>query len=220
MRKTMRSVSVILLALLACVLFASCNATAQGTQGPQGLQGIQGVQGPQGVQGIQGIQGPQGPQGEKGEVGAQGPQGPQGEKGDNGAQGLQGEQGIPGKSAYELYCEKYNYTGTEEEWLNDLLSGAFTHRESFTVDFNSDGGSAVDSQTVLWGNKVKCPVAPTKENAEFIGWYIEGEVWSFYGYTVTENITLTAKWLPLHKITYKLDGDTLEFDGATYSRVK
>lgn len=209
MKNAIKCMLVISLALLACVFLAACDIVSQGPQGekgdvgpqgPQGLQGIQGVQGPQGVQGMQG------PQGQKGDVGPQGVQGIQGEKGDTGAQGPQGEQGVPGKSAYELYCEKYNYTGTEEEWLNDLLSGAFTQRESFTVTFDSDGGSLVANQTVLWGEKVNYPTAPTKENAEFVGWYIEEEVWSFYGYAITENITLTARWLPLHKITYKLDG--------------
>ena len=43
-------------------------------------------------------------------------QGPQGEQGIQGEQGPQGEVGPKGKSTYELYCERYGYTGTEEEW--------------------------------------------------------------------------------------------------------
>ena len=57
--------------------------------------------------GEQGLQGPQGLQGEQGPQGLQGEQGPQGEAGQN------------GKSAYELYCEKYGYTGSEDEWLEE-----------------------------------------------------------------------------------------------------
>ena len=186
----------LVLSLLLCLvcLLSSCNIGTSGIPGPQGEKGDKGDQGVQGLQGVQGVQGPQGVQG------IQGIQGVQGEKGE------QGPQGEPGKSAYELYCEKYNYTGTEEDWLNDLLGGALNAQKSFTVTFDSNGGSAVASQTVAKGEKVKRPTAPTKENCEFVGWYIDDEAWSFWGYTVTESITLTAKWEELHKITYHLNG--------------
>lgn len=62
----------------------------------------------------------QGPQGEKGEKGEQGEQGIPGEQGEQGESGEQGEQGENGKSAYEIYCEKYGYSGTEEEWLAEI----------------------------------------------------------------------------------------------------
>ncbi len=61
-----------------------------------------------GEQGAQGIQGPQGPRGEQGAQGAQG------------IQGVQGERGIPGKSAYEIYCEQYGYTGSEADWMREV----------------------------------------------------------------------------------------------------
>lgn len=41
-------------------------------------------------------------------------------RGPQGEQGEQGERGEDGKtviSSYELYCQKYGYTGTEDEWL-------------------------------------------------------------------------------------------------------
>ena len=61
----------------------------------------------------------QGERGEKGERGEQGAQGEQGEKGED------GEDGKTVISAYELYCQEYGYTGSEEEWLallNEKLS--------------------------------------------------------------------------------------------------
>lgn len=36
------------------------------------------------------------------------------------ATGSNGVNGTNGKSAYELYCEKYGYTGTEDEWLAEI----------------------------------------------------------------------------------------------------
>lgn len=65
----------------------------------------------------------------------------------------------------------------------------------FTVTFDSQGGTAVESQVIAWGEKAFEPIPPTKEcKCEFDGWYLGDEKWSFVGYTVTEDITLTAKW--------------------------
>jgi len=37
--------------------------------------------------------------------------------------GQKGEPGIPGLSAYEIYKKYYAYSGTEKEWLDDLING-------------------------------------------------------------------------------------------------
>ncbi len=179
---------------------------AQGPQGEKGETGETGAQGPQGEKGEKGETGAQGPQGEKGETGETGAQGPQGEKGETGETGAQGPQGEPGKSAYELYCEKYGYTGSEEQWLYDLLNGNLTEKKQYTVAFDSNGGNDVPSQSVAFGEKATRPVSPEKDGYAFAGWYINDEKWSFVGYSVTEDITLVASWSKVYKITYDLDG--------------
>ena len=66
---------------------------------------------------------------------------------------------------------------------------------TYTVTFDSDGGTAVEAQTIEDGQKAAEPTAPTKEGAcKLEGWYLGTEKWSFIGYAVTEDITLTAKW--------------------------
>ena len=110
MKKILKMISVIGVAVLVLVTMASCtvkeaaetaynfmveeafigrylNTETVQVKGPQGPQGEQGIQGPQGEQGIQGPQGEQGIQGPQGEPGQQGPQG---------AEGVQGPQGDPG----------------------------------------------------------------------------------------------------------------------------
>ena len=67
----------------------------------------------------------------------------------------------------------------------------------YTVTFNTDGGSKVSSQKVKDGNKVREPDDPTKDGYEFAGWYYGDEKWSFVGYVVTDDMTLTAKWIPI-----------------------
>lgn len=66
--------------------------------------------------------------------------------------------------------------------------------KSYTVTFDSDGGSAVAVQTIEKGEKAKRPDEPIRLGYTFNGWYVDGEKWSFVGYSVTEDITLTAEW--------------------------
>ena len=115
----------------------------------------------------------------------------------NGEQGIQGEKGETGISAYELYKSLYpNYTKTESEWIDDLVNGrlATVTTPKYTVTFDSNGGSEVNSQEV---EELKCitkPTNPVKDGYTFDGWYVNDERWVFSGYLVTEDITLKAKW--------------------------
>ena len=67
---------------------------------------------------------------------------------------------------------------------------------TYTVTFNTDGGSAVDSQTVNYNSTATTPTEPTKEGYTFAGWYTDADCSTEYNFTasVTGNITLYAKW--------------------------
>ena len=136
-------------------------------------------------------------------------QGTPGEKGDT------GEKGDSGKSAYQLYCEKYGYTGTEDEWLNALINGDLNGQITYTVTFDPANGDEVFTQTVKRGDKAKRPKDIERLGYTFLGWYhIDGnhsEKWSFSGYSVTEDITLTAKW---DYATYELPIVNVNTNGA------
>ena len=69
--------------------------------------------------------------------------------------------------------------------------------ESFTVHFNSNGGSAVPSQTVAGGSTASRPADPTREGFWFNGWYADNTLETAYDFdaAVTEDITLYAGWL-------------------------
>lgn len=69
--------------------------------------------------------------------------------------------------------------------------------KTFTVTFDSQGGSSVPSQTINEGDKVSEPTAPTKEGFLFGGWYADAAYsrpWKFSENIVTENMTLYARW--------------------------
>jgi uncharacterized repeat protein (TIGR02543 family) len=68
----------------------------------------------------------------------------------------------------------------------------------YTVVFKSNGGSAVNSSSVLSGNTLKEPPGPTKEGYTFGGWYKNADLTILYDFKtkVTSSLTLFAKWIP------------------------
>jgi len=79
--------------------------------------------------------------------------------------------------------------------------------DNFTVTFNSNGGSSVDSQEILPGEKVVEPADPTRSGFTFGGWYTDStlsDAWNFDSDTVSANMTLYAKWLC--KVTFDSNG--------------
>ena len=89
---------------------------------------------------------------------------------------------------------------------------------TYTVTFNSDGGSVVESAVVKDGEKVKKPEDPTKTGYTFKGW-LNGETVYDFEKAVTADITLKAKWeVVTYNITYELDGGTgYEGNPKTYT---
>ncbi len=66
--------------------------------------------------------------------------------------------------------------------------------DSYTVSFNSQGGSAVTSMSVNYANDIVWPVAPTRTGYRFLGWAstIDGAVLTSLNVTVGQ--TLYALW--------------------------
>lgn len=87
-----------------------------------------------------------------------------------------------------------------------------TPQTSYTVTFDTKGGSSISAQTVVSGGKATKPATdPTKTNYTFAGWFSDEALTQEYDFNsaVTKNITLYAKWTPnTYTITYVLDGGT------------
>ena len=70
--------------------------------------------------------------------------------------------------------------------------------DTYTVTFNSNGGTAVDPQTVTAGGFATEPSpAPTKADATFDGWYADVNLttpFDFTNTTITADTTIYAKW--------------------------
>lgn len=69
--------------------------------------------------------------------------------------------------------------------------------KKFTVSFNSNGGTAVTTQTIKDGEKASKPTDPTKAGHVFDGWYKEAaftNVFNFADTKISGNITIYARW--------------------------
>lgn len=66
----------------------------------------------------------------------------------------------------------------------------------YTVSFDSNGGSTVESQRIKKNGTVTEPPAPTKDGFKFDGWYTDKELIDRYnfGSAVNGGFTLYAKW--------------------------
>ena len=81
--------------------------------------------------------------------------------------------------------------------------------KTWTVTFDTAGGSAVNSQTVDDGGVAVAPdPSPTRDDCRFTGWQYDGKSYDF-GSKVTGDITLTAQWVRTADqwtITFDLNG--------------
>ena len=71
----------------------------------------------------------------------------------------------------------------------------------YTVKFETDGGSEIDSVKVTKNKTVDEPTAPTKDGYTFGGWYTDKELKTAYDFDtkVTKGFTLYAKWTEIEK---------------------
>ena len=68
-------------------------------------------------------------------------------------------------------------------------------KQTYTVTFNTNGGSAVSEQKIETGNKATKPSDPSKTDYKFIGWYTDEALTKEFSFdtAITSNITLYAK---------------------------
>ena len=109
----------------------------------------------------------------------------------------------PTKEGYRFGGWYYDNSGSKAKWNfdTDTVTRAMTLTakwvRTYTVTFETSGGSAVDPVTVDAVSSVTKPADPTKSGYTFGGWYKDSTLqtpWDFANDTVTADTTLYAKW--------------------------
>lgn len=107
----------------------------------------------------------------------------------------------------------YTETSYTHEWnfesdivTKDITLYARWTITEYTVTFNTNGGSEVESQPVAKGSKVQRPLPPTKDGFVFDNWYTDIALTQVYDFDtqVTGNLTLYANWIKAEAITKEL----------------
>lgn len=92
-------------------------------------------------------------------------------------------------------CPEEN-TAKYNNWFNAVYQPTGS-ASTYQVTFDSNGGSAVASQSVTSGNKATEPTDPTKTDYTFVGWFTDPALTEAYDFDslVYSDITLYAKWI-------------------------
>ena len=116
-----------------------------------------------------------------------------------------GDKGFEGWYADSKFETVFDFT---KPITKDTVVYAKWRIQKYKVQFETNGGSKVDSQSVEEGKKSTKPTDPTYPAKEFKGWYKTNEFIEEFNFDqpITEDITLYAKWRS--KILDPKDGKT------------
>lgn len=116
---------------------------------------------------------------------------------------------IPTKHGYTFV----NWLNGDKVWnfetdivVSDITLTASWKENDYLVVFDSAGGSVVQIQNVVFGEKVVEPTAPTKAGYTFVCWQYNDTPWNFETDVINGQMTLVAVW---EEETYVITFDSL-----------
>ncbi|MBP1041993.1 InlB B-repeat-containing protein [Vagococcus sp. BWB3-3] len=83
--------------------------------------------------------------------------------------------------------------------------------KDFTVNFDTTGGSAVESQRVEYGNFANEPaISPTMAGYKFLGWFEDATTTTLADFStaIMADKTFYAKWQKVHQVNFETNGGT------------
>lgn len=100
-------------------------------------------------------------------------------------------------------------TPWDQQTVTTALKIYSTPQTTHEVTFETNGGSPVNTEVVIAGELVMKPADPIQDGYIFDGWYREDlqTLWNFATDTVTEPITLHAKWAAASPFTTSNNSD-------------
>lgn len=129
-----------------------------------------------------------------------------------------GEPKNPVKDGYQFDGWYTDVNCTDKYDFNTVVSADLTlyakWLAKYTVSFDTDGGSTVETQTVVTGDKATIPTStPTKKGYNFVGWYTDNTYtteFDFENTIITDNTTIYAKFE---------DASIIRLNGYTFNKI-
>lgn len=81
----------------------------------------------------------------------------------------------------------------DKENLEEISSSLEANKVLYNVEFETNGGTKINTQTIEKGKLVNEPTTPTKKGYTFIEWQLDGTKFDF-NKEITSDIKLIAKW--------------------------
>lgn len=93
-------------------------------------------------------------------------------------------------------------------YIDDIEIKEIGDAASYTVKFETNGGSSVGDISGLANEPIILPAPPTKANSVFAGWYTDKELTEYFNKKCfSANLTLYAKWVPSGSHYIDFNGD-------------
>ena len=110
----------------------------------------------------------------------------------------------------------YNFSSPVFSDLTLYASWVDVNKPSYTITFNSNGGSAVGSQSVFEGEHIMRPDDPVRAGWAFINWYTDTTWTLIYNFSapVNSNININARWTAA-AVTFDRNGGDAEANPRT-----
>jgi len=129
------------------------------------------------------------------------------------------------KAGYSLegwYADEQLTPAKKWDFDNSTVDGDITlyakwTEDTYTVTFDANGGTPTPApQSKHYGDRVDVPPVVTKAGFTLEGWYTDEQLtptkkWDFVNNPVTESITLYAKWIVLHTVTFHPNNGESDF---------
>ncbi|MBR4461226.1 MAG: InlB B-repeat-containing protein, partial [Erysipelotrichaceae bacterium] len=124
---------------------------------------------------------------------------------------------LPTREGYRL-DEENLWTPAVEDTVTKNIVYSLNWIKQLTVTFDPNNGDAATSLTVDEGSKLTKPTPdPELEGHSFLGWFDGNNQFDFDNDTVTEDLTLKAKYdIDTFTVTYVVDGETYETETVEY----
>ena len=118
----------------------------------------------------------------------------------------------PEKEGYKFigwYTEEDDIYDFDDHIIRNIQLHAKYEAEEYIIEFETNGGTWIDTMEAMFEEKIHAPKDPTKEGYNFAGWYSDKDLTKLFTFAImpSHNLKLYAKYTPGENIiSYEVNG--------------